>query len=201
MSSKCSTPNATHGKIFNRVHDQIFGQLCTSTESNSNLETCYTDYVNQNSVVIGKLLENNPEYFDIPKLDKSARKFIFDLNEASFDSIWTCYKTVRDKDLDLNKWVECKRNEAERIAVDETSEFYSVMEDMTTDSKLMQLLLPKSKHAPYIFIKNNNDGLNGDWKVFIQVMNYPEYFDANDYNIRLLIAVNLLTIQFNNEKP
>lgn len=199
LTSKCSIQKARQRTVFNTVHDQIFEQLCSKAKSNIDLEACYIDYVNRNSIAVEKVLSNNPKYFDLPELDKSARQFIFEMDESSFDSIWTAYKTVYDGKY--NSWVKCDRSEAERIEVDSTSEFYGVMKDMTTDSKLRQLLLPKSKHAPYIFIKNNNDGFNGDWKVFIQVMNYPEYFDAKDYKIRLLIAINLLTFQFNNEKP
>ena len=202
-SDKLVQRNFTTEEIIEleKIHDLVFDQICPNSKGNKRYSQCWDNYSKYALPLVGEQASKN-EPFIIPDLSlEKTYDFFNSLDSIKLNLIWEnsedIFRTgMKGKD---EPW-----DTIQYFSVDRNSKYMMFIYKLKDSQNELYSAFVKKKHAPYIYVNRIEDesalGYHPEYRLLNQMLGYPEFFDATDPKIRLMMAISIITIQYHQNQ-
>ena len=184
-----------------KIHDLVFDQICPNSKGNKSYSLCWEKYSKYALPIVGENAGKNEPYV-IPDLSLEKTYDFFDsLDSIELNLIW---ETTEDIFREGIKGQDEPWDTIQYFSVNRESKYITFIYELKDSQNELYSEFVKRKHAPYIYVNRIESesylGYRPEFRILNQMLGYPEFFDATDPKIRLMMAISIITIQYHQNQ-
>lgn len=168
--------------FLKKIHNLFFNSICIKPiKKSKDYSKCYEDYVSSFSNLAAE-----SDTIQIPLVSRDHFNLLLDSNSNKLkELIWTIQ-------------VDYQNNSFDQLLINNNSRFFKLLKS-SIPTKPIYPFIRNKKIGKIILVKEYEKSQNPGPNCYFHPLNNPEKYDLSDIEVRLLIAINYLTLLYNNQ--